>query len=104
VTEAKAAALHAATIAVTAVATTVVATTAAIAEETTVVVTAAETTEAEIATKAETLVVATPSHVLHRLKLRALTARTTTTICRSDPQSLKIDEGRLERVVFFLAY
>jgi hypothetical protein len=42
--------------------------------------------------------------VLHRLKLRALTARTTTTICRSDPQSLKIDEGRLERVVFFLAH
>jgi hypothetical protein len=102
VTEAKAAALHAATIAVIAVATT-----AAIAEATTAttaVVTAAETTEAEIATKAETLVVATPSHVLHRLKLRALTARTTTTIYRSDPQSPKIDEGRLERVVFFLAY
>jgi hypothetical protein len=102
VTEAKAAALHAATTAATAV--TAVATTAAIAEETTattVVVTAAETTEAETATKAETSVVATPSHVLHRLRLRALTARTTTTICRSDPQSLKIDEGRLERVVFF---
>ena len=47
---------------------------------------------------------ATLSLVQLHLRLRALIAQTTTTICRSDPQSQKIDERRLERVVFFLAY
>jgi hypothetical protein len=97
VTVAKAAALHAET-AMNAVIVVTAATMVVVTTAVTVVIVAGT------ATKVETLVVATLSLVQLHLRLRALIAQTTTTICRSDPQSQKIVERRLERVVFFLAY